>query len=209
MPIRALLLDFDGTLADSLPALRRVYERFVIDLGAKPNGDEFDALNGPPLRDVVESLCMAHQSRAHAAEDLDRYYRLIADELVRIEPAAGASELLNAARSRGIATAIVTSSKAELVWSWLEAVGLHFDLIVAGDDIAEGKPSPAPYTMALRKLGVVPEQALAIEDSPSGIRSATAAGIRTLRLGHGVSTGAEEACIASLEDAVAYVQAEA
>src|SRR4051812_10069840 len=43
--VRALLLDFDGTLADSLSAMRRVYERFVTDLGGAPSNREFDAFN--------------------------------------------------------------------------------------------------------------------------------------------------------------------
>jgi HAD superfamily hydrolase (TIGR01509 family) len=202
-----LLLDFDGTLADSLPALRRVYERFVIGLGGEPSSDEFDALNGPRLREVVERICVAHEGRPHSAEDLTRYACLIEEELARVEPARDADTLLSAARARGIRCAIVTSSSASLVESWLDAAHLHVDLLISGDDLAEGKPSPAPYQLALRQLGVAAEEALAIEDSVLGVQSATAAGIPTLRLSSAPGAGPEKACIATLADALPYLRA--
>jgi HAD superfamily hydrolase (TIGR01509 family) len=201
--IRALLLDFDGTLADSLPAMRRVYERFVADLSGTPTAAEFDALNGPPLAEVVRRLCATHQNRLHAGEDLERYEALIADELAQIDPAAGARDLLDYARSRGILCAIVTSSRRALVQSWLDAAGLRVDLIICGEDVAEGKPSPAPYRMALQQLGAGAEEALAIEDSAAGVESATAAGIRTLHLSLAATAGVNS--IASLDEALAYL----
>lgn len=203
MAIRALLLDFDGTLADSLPALRHVYERFVSSLGGRPSSGEFDALNGPPLREVVEALCVTHQGRAHSNQDLEQYHHLIVDELTHIEPAPGARELLDAARYRGVRCAIVTSGRTELVQSWLEGANLQIDLIVSGDDVAEGKPSPAPYRLALQRLGVEPEEALAIEDSEFGVRSAITAGIRTLSLSSVQTPGAT--CIESLASAIEYL----
>jgi HAD superfamily hydrolase (TIGR01509 family) len=206
VPIRALLLDFDGTLSDSLPALRRVYERFVTELGGAATDDEFDALNGPPLRDVVEHLCVTHQQRAHSKADIEKYERLVAEASGRILPAKGTAALLEAANASGIACAIVTSSKADLVKSWLEANGFagRCDLIVSGEDVSEGKPGPEPYRLALARLGLNPEEALAIEDSPSGVQSARAAGIRTLWVGRPSEAGDGVAGIDTLNDALAH-----
>jgi hypothetical protein len=143
VPTRALLLDFDGTLADSLPALRRVYERFVAGLGGEASEDEFDALNGPPLREVVQRLCITHQQREHSDEDFELYEKLVAEELLRIAPAADTDVLLDAAIARGIRCAIVTSNQADLVTTWLEANGLgeRCNVIVSGEEVNEGKPS--------------------------------------------------------------------
>lgn len=208
MALRALLLDFDGTLADSLAAMRRVYERFVTDLGGVPTSDEFEALNGPPLRQIVRHLCLAHQQRSDCEADLRSYVSLIAEELSRIRPASGADLLLERAKANGFWCVVVTSGEADLVTAWLRTAGLdkHFDLIVSGGDVKDGKPSPAPYQFALQRLGLRPEEALAIEDSESGVTSATSAGIATLRLGGAAPAGSETACITRLEEALAYLE---
>lgn len=206
MTVRALLLDFDGTLADSLSAMRRVYERFVTQLGGTPSDDEFDALNGPPLRDVVASLCRAHGGRAHEPRDMESYERLIDEELRCVTPNLGARSLLDAAAERGIRCGIVTSGKADLVEAWLDGSELsdRCPLLVSSDDTANGKPSPEPYLAALDKLGVLPADALAIEDSPAGVASATSAGIPTLHLTSGAKSGPALARISGLADAVPY-----
>lgn len=207
MAVRALLLDFDGTLADSLAAMRRVYERFVTDLGGKPSDDEFDALNGPPLRDVVESICRTHQDREHGPNDLQTYQRLIDDELKRVVPSAGTDVLLEAAADRDIRCGIVTSGKPDLVQAWLERQQLadRCPLVVCGDDVANGKPSPEPYLLALERLGVAPTDTLAVEDSAAGVASAVGAGIPTLHLTAEGHADVALAGIANLAEAVPYL----
>ena len=64
----------------------------------------------------------------------------------------------------------------------LEALQLKeaFDIIILGEEQTAAKPDPTPYQVALEKLGLQPQEAIAIEDSPSGMRSAVDAGIRTI-----------------------------
>jgi len=62
-----------------------------------------------------------------------------------------------------------------------------FDVVVTGDEVSHGKPHPEPYRAAARLLGVSPEDCVAIEDSPTGVRSAVAAGVPTLAVPHVVS----------------------
>ena len=59
-----------------------------------------------------------------------------------------------------------------------------FAAVVTGDEVAHGKPHPEPYRAAARLLGVAPEDCVAIEDSPTGVRSAVAAGVPTLAVPH-------------------------
>lgn len=93
----------------------------------------------------------------------------------------GAAELLGALRAAGVRTALVTMSlrsMAELVVSRLDPGS--FDVIVSGDDATRPKPHPDPYLQACAALGIAPADAVAIEDSPTGARSAVSAGIPTI-----------------------------
>jgi beta-phosphoglucomutase-like phosphatase (HAD superfamily) len=78
--------------------------------------------------------------------------------------------------------ALVTNAPEENVEAIMLALGLRdlFDVVVLADEVEAVKPDPAPYTAALKKLGVPAEEALAFEDSVSGISSSVAAAIPTV-----------------------------
>jgi HAD superfamily hydrolase (TIGR01509 family) len=78
--------------------------------------------------------------------------------------------------------ALVTNAPEENVEAIMLALGLRdlFDTVVLADEVEAVKPDPAPYTAALKKLGVPAEEALAFEDSVSGISSSVAAGVPTV-----------------------------
>ncbi|MET9245815.1 HAD family phosphatase [Nonomuraea sp. NPDC003709] len=97
---------------------------------------------------------------------------------VKVTP--GASELLAELAATAIPTALVSASPrtiVELVLPWL---GHTFDLVIANEDTARGKPYPDPYLEAARRLGTTPSRCVAVEDSPTGVAAATAAGCRVL-----------------------------
>jgi beta-phosphoglucomutase len=86
------------------------------------------------------------------------------------------------AKSCGLSLALVTNAPEENVEAILLALGLRdfFDAVVLADEVEAVKPDPAPYKAALEKLGISAEEALAFEDSVSGISSSVAAGISTV-----------------------------
>ena len=88
----------------------------------------------------------------------------------------GARELLAEVADAGIAHALVTSSQREFAEAVLASTGLRFPVVVTGDDVTAHKPDPQPYLLAARLLGVDPGRCVALEDSPNGVASATAAG---------------------------------
>jgi len=93
----------------------------------------------------------------------------------------GAAELLAAVRAAGVPTALVTATHRHLVEVALVTIGAaNFDAVVAGDDLDETKPHPAPYRTAAELIGADPARCVAIEDSPNGIVSALAAGCAVL-----------------------------
>jgi HAD superfamily hydrolase (TIGR01509 family) len=181
---RGLFLDLDGTLADSLGVMREAYGRFLRRFGAKASDAEFDALNGPPLAEIVRRL-KARWEIQGAESDLLRIYEALVDEAYEtVAPAGHASEVLTAARQRGWTVGVVTSNSQLRTRRWLSRVGLasEVSLIVAGEDVSRGKPAPDPYRQALQVSGADPTLSLAVEDSLSGVTAALAADLATLAI---------------------------
>jgi HAD superfamily hydrolase (TIGR01509 family) len=178
----ALLLDLDGTLADSLRVLRDVYDRFLALFGHVGDDAEFNALNGPPLAEVVRALKERRSLGPQLEDLLDTYRGLLEQAYAAVPPALGAEGLLRNARSAGWATVVVTSAPSTLARTWLRAAGIDdlVDAIVGGEMVARGKPHPDPYLAALHAVGASADRSLAIEDSRQGVAAAVAAGVPTL-----------------------------
>ena len=168
MPVRALLLDMDGTLADSLPLMRRLYAEFLEARGGRPSDAEFHSLNGVPLLGIMRALQATHGFGGDPAEHVEAYLARIHERYHEVPPIAGARELFSAARAADVRIAIVTSSSAGLAHAWSTGV-----------DLPIGKPDPEPFLLALERLGCSASDALAVEDAPLGATSAVAAGVRT------------------------------
>lgn len=106
-------------------------------------------------------------------------FRELAPQLL---PLNGLSDLLHWAEMHQLKQGVVTNAPPENVHHTLKALHLEsqFDQVVIADLLGVGKPDPAPYLHALQQFGLQPDQTIAFEDSPSGIRSAVAAGIPTI-----------------------------
>ena len=197
--MKGLFLDFDGTLADSLPALREAYDRFLAAFGRAGSEAEFQALNGPPLPVIVRALKAAHGLGAREAELESLYRRRLADAEPLVRPAAGAAEVLRRAAERGWSTAVVTSAARAPTQAFLERFGLAVDVVVGGEDAPPGKPDPAPYRLALERTGCAPEASLAVEDSFGGAGAAVAAGLPTWMVGDASAPPGVRGRLAGLE----------
>jgi HAD superfamily hydrolase (TIGR01509 family) len=207
MAERGLFLDFDGTLADSLPAMRQAYGAFLGVFGREGSDAEFEALNGPPLRVVIERLKAAHGLEPPLPELTALYRRGIADASPLIRPAPGAAELLAAARGEGWAAAVVTSGPREPIAGWLARFGLAVDLVIGGEDAPPGKPDPAPYLLALQRTGCVAARSIAVEDSFKGAVAAIAAGLPTWMVGEAEAPQGLAGRVADLSAVVNHVRA--
>jgi len=178
---QGLFLDLDGTLADSLGVMRRVYSRFLARWSCPATDDEFDSLNGPPLPEVVRRLKQIH-SLKEGDEDLLAIYRnLIVNGYDDVAPTSGAVALVEAAQQASWVVGVVTSNSKALTRRWLERANLFHlvDVLVCGDDVKVGKPEPEPYLLALQRGGCSANSSLAVEDSPQGAVSAIRAGVTT------------------------------
>ncbi|HYE00510.1 MAG TPA: HAD-IA family hydrolase [Alphaproteobacteria bacterium] len=174
-----LFLDLDGTLADSLGAMRLAYDRFLAGFGRRGGDAEFAALNGPPLPEVVARLAAAHGLEGPPEGLLARYQGLVDAVYDDAGPMPGAAALIAAARGAGRAVAVVTSNSRARAARWLARRGIDHDLVVAGGEAARGKPAPDPYLAALAATGCAAAASIAVEDAPQGAAAALAAGLET------------------------------
>ncbi|GGM66361.1 haloacid dehalogenase [Micromonospora sonchi] len=179
----AVLFDMDGTLVDS----ERLWDVALVELAQTYGG----TLSTAARRAIVgtamaESMRILHDDIGQPHRDPDvsaawvnaRILELFRGGL-RWRP--GALALLGAVRQARIPTALVTSSGRALVEIALDTLGRDsFDVVVCGDEVDAAKPHPEPYLTAARLLGVPIERCVAIEDSPTGVASAVAAGAAVL-----------------------------
>jgi HAD superfamily hydrolase (TIGR01509 family) len=117
----------------------------------------------------------------------------------------GALDLLARVVGAGLRTGLVTMAYRPVAEALARATGLPvFDVIVAGDDVTRSKPDPQPYLLALDALGVSAEEAIAVEDTPTGAASAQAAGLRTVVVPSEAPVDAADGrvILASLDDLV-------
>jgi HAD superfamily hydrolase (TIGR01509 family) len=171
----------DGTLVDTEPYWIRAEHELVAAHGGHWSHEKALQLVGRPLLDSAAVLQDAGVDLP--AEDIvDRLLARVTSEVrVRVPWQPGARELLVALAHAGVPCALVTMSYTVLA----KEVVSHgpegsFATLVTGDQVTRGKPDPEPYLVAAERLGVDPRRCVAIEDSPTGIASALAAGARTL-----------------------------
>jgi phosphoglycolate phosphatase len=179
-------MDLDGTLADSLDLMHRVYHKFLEGFGREGSAREFDLLNGPPLREGVALLMKNHDLPGTEDELFLRYVGLATGGYAKYsKPAPGAHRLLHLARVRGFETALVTSAPLDLAEEFLENHQLAdlIDVTVGAETVTHGKPAPDPYREALHRLGLPAKFGLAVEDTVTGVTSAAAAGLTVWALG--------------------------
>ena len=180
----AVIFDLDGVILDSEELWDEVREALAHERGGRWHEGAQADMMGMSSREwsvyMHERIGLPEPpeeiSREVVRRMLERYRR----ELPLIPGAVEAVERL-AARWP---LALASSSNRELIDAALEAAGLarHFHVTVSSEEVARGKPAPDVYLEAARRLEVAPENCAAVEDSHNGIRSAKAAGMRTIAI---------------------------
>jgi sugar-phosphatase len=171
---RGILFDLDGVLADSTPAVERVWHGWALEHGFVPEEVVRQAHGRPSLTTIRELL----PDGDHEKENSEVERREIAD-VADVIALPGAVALLAALpRSRW---AIVTSCTEPLAHVRIRAAGLPMPrFLVTASDIRRGKPDPEPYLRGGELLQLPPTECIVVEDAPAGIRSGKAAGARVL-----------------------------
>lgn len=183
--VRAVLLDCDGVLVDSEVISSEVLAERCAQLGVELTAEQ-------ARRDYkglsLESLQAAVAERAGQPLPPGWLREFIDARLARyragVAPIPGALELIAAVRAAGLPLAVVSQGSREKMAVTLPASGIDAALggapVFSGDDVTRGKPHPDLYLLAAQRLGAPPAGCVVVEDSPTGARSAQAAGMRVL-----------------------------
>jgi HAD superfamily hydrolase (TIGR01509 family) len=183
-PVRALLLDFDGTMLETESSSYGSWRELLAEHDYELTHDTWQAAVG--TIDGVDPVALLED---HLGTEVDRerlerrqaslHRELLTEEVLR----PGIQRIVDDARGAGVATAIVTSASERWVRMHLRRLGVDeaWEHIVAADgDPQRAKPAPLLYEEALELLGVTAAEGVAIEDSPHGVAAAKAAGLAAI-----------------------------
>ncbi len=178
----AVLWDMDGTLVDTEPYWMAAETPLVERFGGTWSHEQALGMVGLALEDSAALL-----QNAGVRMSVDDIIAHLTDEVLRqlavtgVPFRPGARELLADLRRANVQTGLVTMSMRRMALSVVDLIDFPaFDVVVAGDDVERPKPHPDPYLQAAAALGVDITDAVAIEDSPNGLRSAIASGAVSL-----------------------------
>jgi len=185
LPIKAIFFDHDGTLVDSEPIHYQLWRDVL-------------AAHGVALSEVLYRDCYAGIPTADNAVDLVARFainetpaalaeaknlatrRFLAHQAFPLMP--GVRDVVPRLHRAGRRLAIVTGAGADGVQTTLRqhSLGEFFETVVSGDDVTNSKPAPDCYLLAVRRMGLLPSECVAIEDTEHGVCSASAAGVACL-----------------------------
>lgn len=187
MGIDALVFDFDGLLMDTETASLRVWQYLwrwhglELDLGTffAPHGGDVIAERYAALASAVGRDY--DQVASHAARIAYR------DEVhATLELADGIGTWLDEARDLGVRLAVASSSPRDWIENHLARIGYldRFEFLACGDEVRAAKPAPDVYLLALSRLAVAADRAIAFEDTAHGVAAAKGAGLRCVAIPH-------------------------
>jgi len=180
----AVLWDMDGTIVDTEPYWIECEYELVAEFGGHWDQEKAHSMVGNDLR--VSAAILRDQGDVDLPID-DIVNRLLDGVIARVQRRVpwrpGARDTLIALRKAGIPCALVTMSWTRFADAVVKALPPGtFDVVITGDEVKNGKPHPEPYLTAANRLGVRAKDCVAIEDSPTGVASAVAAGCRTFAI---------------------------
>lgn len=176
----------DGVLVDSERLYMRFWQEACASFGFALSREMALSLRSNSPETAIPKFMKWFGERADYYQIRDLRRRQMADYIdkngVDIKP--GAAEILDVLKQKGLKIALATASPVKRARHYLAPHGLFdkFDAVVSGASLARSKPAPDIYLLAAEMLGLLPDQCMAVEDSPSGILSAKTAGCFTVMI---------------------------
>ena len=180
--IRAIITDFDGTLVDTFEANLRAYQSAFAEMGITLTTEKYRKCFGFRFDKFMETMGindsdMSNNIRSIKKERYPCFFK-------HLRPNTALIELIGSFKRMGGKTAIASTASKENLFNVLSYLGIAglFDLILAGQDVKKGKPSPEIYDKAMEKLQVTPDDTIIFEDSEAGILAAKKSGAHFIKI---------------------------
>ena len=221
LPIRvkAVVVDLDGTMLDTIGDLASAANATRIELGFAPLDLEFiKTFVGKGIVNLVSRTLtdgrggLEQAALDHGVAVFERHYALCLAETTRAYP--GVEQGLRALREVGLRLGCITNKAARFTHPLLEQTGLadYFEIVLAGDTLARKKPDPLPLLHAAEFFKVQPHELLLIGDSVNDVQAAHAAGCPVFVVPYGYNEGQDirtqnyDALIAGLDEAANLIE---
>jgi HAD superfamily hydrolase (TIGR01509 family) len=178
--VRALIFDFDGLIVDTEGPGFRAWTDVYESHGCALPFDKYSACIGTIGGFDLHAYLEEQSGKTLDRDELERACKARWLELMKEQPLRpGVAACVSSAKTRGLKLAIASSSTQEWVARNLRKFGLldEFDAVCTRDYVDAVKPDPALYLLALERLAVSADEAIAFEDSPAGILAAKRAGL--------------------------------
>ena len=182
--LAGIIFDFDGVIVDSHPLHMQAWKALCAGAGKALSDEELSfVVEGAKREEILRRFLGAlapEQIERYGAEK-ERLYQARASELKLVR---GVTEFLEQVDAAGLRAAIATSGSRRRVERTLDAFGLldRFHAIVTAEDVARGKPDPAIFHLAARRLRIAADQILVCEDAVAGVVAARAAGMKCMAI---------------------------
>lgn len=177
--IKALVFDFDGLIIDTETPLHDSWSEMFDSYGVKLDREAFEGSIGGADFDIYQLLEELSGQCIEREVVRPRTRSRYLERVERNPVLPGVEDYLITARGMGLKLAVASSSRPGWAAGHLERRGLlrHFEFVLSEGDVSNVKPDPELYATAARRLGVRPQDALAIEDSANGLVAAKSAGL--------------------------------
>lgn len=176
----SIIFDMDGTLLDT----QSIYVP-AWDYAGNLQGVENLGRHTAVVCGMNDAGWIAYLNENFPSIDIDVFVKDVVkyvNENLVIKYMPGAERLLKLLKQKGVKMGLASGSSLDKVMQNLEAVGAtnFFDIIVGGDEVKNGKPAPDIFLLAAKRLGATPSDCYVLEDSPNGVKSAVAAGMKCI-----------------------------
>lgn len=219
-PVKAVLLDLDGTLLDTVLDLHAAADGMLADLGRPPVAiEDIRAYVGRGIPNLVKRILAGNLEAADdpapppedALAAFKKHYAEVNGRASR--PFPGAVAGLEALKAKGLPLGVITNKAGAFTSVLLDRTGLapYLDVVVPGDLLPKPKPDPMPVIWACGRLGVSPADALLIGDSVHDFKAGRGAGCKVFLVPYGYNEGQDvrgldcDAIVASIADAASRI----
>ncbi len=194
LPITTVIFDMDGLMVDTEPLSRQAWGEVLREYGHRLDDGVYARMIGHRSSDSGQMVLDAYPLPLTLNELIlaknGRYQTILAQGIPEMP---GLRALLAELARRHIPWGVATSSPRAHAQAILSRLGLAgaCSALATGDEVAHGKPAPDIYRLAAERLGVLPQQCMALEDSAPGCQAAVAAGMRGVAVPNGHTTQAD------------------